>query len=133
MGIPPDECFEIANGGELSPGQELPLPFAKHFLTDCCRDGAHLELFRSPEALDSFARRLYVLFRRLHPAADINECLAIGITPDLIAIWSAMADDPEHPYWRLCPPLWGPIVDTVNGWRISRERIKRARYAEDDW
>jgi hypothetical protein len=133
LGIPPDECFEIANAGELSPGRELPLPFAEHFLTACCRDGAprYQEQFRRPEAIDSFARRLYVVFRRLYPAEDINECLAIEITPDLIGIWSAMADDEDHPDWRNCPPLWAKIVDAVKGCRISRERIERAR--SEDW
>jgi hypothetical protein len=133
LGIPPDECFEVANRTELPPGRERRLTFAEHFLTDCCREGSprYQEQFRSQEALDSFARRLYVVFRRLYPAADINECRALEITPDVIGTWSAMADDEDHPIWRHCPPLWAKIVDAVKGYRISRERIERAR--SEDW
>jgi hypothetical protein len=103
-----EACFETAYDIELPPGRELKLTFAPHFLTACCRDAPRYQAqFYRPEALDSFARRLHGVLRRLYPAEDINDCLAIEITPGLIGIWSAMADDPEHPYWRLCPPLWG--------------------------
>jgi hypothetical protein len=119
MGITADACFECAcgeDGEELYPGEYLPLSWPVHFSS-----GLQEDQFR-PETIESFRQRLYGLFPVFH-RTGIKACRAVEITPALIITWHAMADDPRHPAWRGCPPLWRKIVDVVRGHDPNEETL----------